>query len=305
MNMEKEYLIEKWLNDALTPEEQEAFMALDEYQFYIDIVKNAKGFKASDLSKVDDFETFNQKRNIKNSKAPKSLWTNPILRIASVLVITLGLYFTLFHNQTTQINTLAHQKTTIELPDASKVTLNAFSEVEFNKKNWDKKREVTLKGEAFFKVKKGKTFDVITSDGIVTVVGTEFSVKQRDHYFEVKCFEGIVKVTSNDISETLTAGKTYRLLDGNYSQSNTTLNEPQWLKNMSSFEAVPFSEVSNELERQYDIKIQFDNITLNPLFSGGFVHNNLDNALMSITQPLNLTYKIVSPKQVVIYGLKK
>ncbi len=301
--MEKEYLIEKWLNDELTPEEHEAFKALDEYQFYVDIVENAKDFKASDLSKVDDFETFNNK--LKNTKAPKPLWTNPILRIASVLVIALGLYFTLFYNPTIQVNTLAHQKTTIELPDASKVTLNALSEVEYNKKNWDKKREVTLKGEAFFQVQKGRTFDVVTSKGIVTVVGTEFSVKQRDHYFEVTCYEGVVKVTSNDISETLTAGKTYRILNGNYSQSSTTLDEPHWLDNVSSFEKVPFKEVIAELERQYDLNIELQNITQNPLFTGGFVHNNLDNALMSVTQPLNLTYKIVSPKQVVIYGHKK
>ena len=303
--MEKEYLIQKWLNDELTPEEHEAFKVLDEYQFYVDIVENAKDFKASDLSKVDDFKTFNQKFKVVNHKAPRPLWANPFLRIASVLVIALGLYFSLFYNPTIQVNTLAHQKTTIELPDASQVTLNALSEVEFNKKNWDKIRRVKLNGEAYFKVQKGKTFDVVTSDGIVTVVGTEFSVKQRDGYFEVQCFEGIVKVISNDFSETLTAGRTYRLLDGEISQNQTTFTEPQWLNSKSSFEAVPFSEVANELERQYDIKIQFDNITHNPLFSGGFVHNNLDNALMSITQPLNLTYKIISSKQVVIHGHKK
>lgn len=303
--MEREYLIEKWLNDKLTPEEHEAFKALDDYKFYVDIIENAKGFKASNLSKVDDFETLNQKLNIKKHKLSKPLWTNPLLRIASVVVISLGLYFSFFHNQETEINTLAQQKTTIQLPDASKVTLNALSELKFNKYNWDKNREVALKGEAFFKVKKGKTFDVVTSDGTVTVVGTQFSVHQRDNFFEVRCFEGIVKVTSNGISETLTTGKTYRMLNGNFSQSNTILNAPQWLNNMSSFERLPFSEVVNELERQYDVNIELQNFTQNPLFTGGFVHNNLNNALMSITQPLNLTYKIVSSKQVVIYGHKK
>ena len=38
------------------------------------------------------------------------------------------------------------------------------------------------------------------------------------------------------------------------------------------------------------------------LFSGGFVHNNLENALMSITEPMNLTFEISSPNQVLIYG---
>ncbi len=305
MNMEKEYLLQKWLNDELTPEEWEAFKALPDYRFYVDIVEDSKKFKASDVSKVDDFESFNHKLKRKKTKQTIPLWSNPYLRIAGVIVIALGLYFSIFYNSMTQVNTLAHQKTTIELPDASTVTLNAASEVEFNKRNWDKKREINLEGEAFFKVQKGKTFDVVTSNGIVTVVGTEFSVKQRDHYFEVKCFEGIVKVTSNSISKTLTAGKTYRILEGKFSESITASSEPQWLHNVSSFETVPFKEIVAELERQYDVTVELQNMTQNPLFTGGFVHNNLDNALMSITQPLNLTYKIVSLKQVVIYGHKK
>ena len=303
--MEKEYLIEKWLNDALTSEEHEAFKALNEYQFYVDIVEDAKGFKACELSKVDNFETFKQRHKFKRAKSILRLWENPLLRIAGVLVIAFGLYYTLFYSPTTQVNTLAHQKTTIELPDASTVTLNALSKVEYNKKKWDQEREIILEGEAFFKVKKGKRFDVVTSEGTVTVVGTEFSVKQRDDYFEVKCFEGIVKVTSNGISDTLTDGKTYRILEGKYSKRTTTLNQPKWIENVSSFETVPFKEVVAELERQYDLKIDVQNITQEPLFTGGFVHDNLNNALMSITQPLNLTYKIVSPKQVVIYGQNK
>jgi ferric-dicitrate binding protein FerR (iron transport regulator) len=303
--MDKEYLIQKWLNDELTPEEFEIFRGFDDYQFYVDIVENAKKFKASDVSKVDDFDTFNHKVKTKQSKVVKSLWINPFLRIASVIVVALGLYFSLFYNSMTEVNTLAHQKTTIELPDASKVILNALSEVEFDEKNWDTKRTINLKGEAFFKVRKGKKFDVITSVGVVSVVGTEFSVKQRGSYFEVKCYEGIVTVASNGITETLTAGKTYRMLNGEFSQSNTTFRKPQWLDNISSFETVPFKEVIAELERQYDLKIELQNTSQNPIFTGGFVHDNLDSALMSITQPLNLTYKIVSPKQVVIYGHKK
>ncbi|MEZ4802037.1 MAG: FecR family protein [Gelidibacter sp.] len=303
--MEKEYLIEKWLNGELTPEEHEVFKNLDDYQFYVGIVENAKNFKASDISKVDDFETFHKKLNAKKAEVAKPLWTNPLLRVASVIIIALGLYFTLFYNPTTHITTVAHQKTTIALPDASQVTLNTLSEVAFNKNTWDKKRQVNLKGEAFFKVQKGKTFDVITSDGRVTVVGTQFSVKQRDNYFEVKCYEGIVKVTSNSISDTLTVGETYRILDGKLSQNKTTSKQPQWMDNISSFEAVPFKEVIAELERQYDVTVDIQNITQNPLFTGGFVHDKLDNALMSITQPLNLTYKIVSSKEVIIYGHKK
>ena len=40
-------------------------------------------------------------------------------------------------------------------------------------------------------------------DGLVTVVGTEFNVQQRSGFFEVQCFEGVVKVTTERITKTL------------------------------------------------------------------------------------------------------
>jgi Fe2+-dicitrate sensor, membrane component len=66
------------------------------------------------------------------------------------------------------------------------VNLNSSSQLSYSKNKWDSKREVTLNGEAFFKVSKGSTFDVITLNGKVSVLGTQFNVKQRENYFEVK-----------------------------------------------------------------------------------------------------------------------
>ena len=303
--MEKDYLIKKWLNDDLTLKELEAFRALDGHSFYVDILETAKYFKVSDQLVVDDYEDLHKKLKIKKNTIVKSILKHPLLRIASVLVIVFVLYFTLFYNVMTTVATLAHQKTTVELPDGSNVTLNALSTIEFNKENWNKKRLVNLKGEAFFKVQKGHVFDVVTTNGTVTVVGTQFSVTQRDDYFQVTCFEGIVKVASKTASTMLKAGQTIRILNGYVSEDTTVDQRPEWLGNTSSFKALPFDEVVRELERQYGIEITLEAIKQNPLFTGGFVHDNLDNALISITQPLNLTYKILSPKQVVIYGHKK
>ncbi len=303
--MKKEYLIQKWLNDELTPAELETFKALDEYQFYADIVDNAMHFKASEVSSFSDFESFKQRYEGKTAKVKQLPWYNPYMRIAAVLVVAIGLYFAFFNHSQTEINTLANQQTTVELPDNSLMTLNASSKVEYDKRSWSKNRTIKLHGEAYFEVKKGKKFDVITSDGVVSVVGTAFSVKQRDQYFEVKCFEGIVKVVSNKREATLTAGQSFRIFGDEFTQKDITITEPQWLTNISSFEAVPFNEVIAEMERQYNITIHLENYTQNPIFTGGFVHDDLNDALMSITKPLTLTYKIISPRKVVIYGHKK
>ena len=300
--MEKDDLIEKWLKDELSEAEMETFKQLDDYKLNIAIIENAKYFKASEISTVEDFEAFKKKYFAEKISKKKMNWLNPLLKIAAILVIAFGIYFMFFSNNTVQVKTLAGEKNTIELPDHSLVSLNAFSEIEFNKNEWDDKRTVHLDGEAYFKVTKGKIFDVITTDGTITVVGTQFNVKQRDHYFEVKCFEGKVKVFSNGIERLLEMGDMYQILDEKFVESKTVSASPSWIDNKSIFEAIPFKEVLAELERQYNIEITFKNINANRLFTGGFVHNNLENALIAITKPMNLTYELSSSNLVILHG---
>jgi ferric-dicitrate binding protein FerR (iron transport regulator) len=115
---------------------------------------------------------------------------NWLLRIAAVLVIGIGLFFASVPMQTTTELTQNKMQKTFLLPDDSEVTLNSASQIEYKKWNWTDHRELQLEGEAFFKVTKGQTFDVLTRLGKVTVVGTQFNVKARGDRFEVICFEG-------------------------------------------------------------------------------------------------------------------
>ena len=302
--MDKEYLVEKWLNDDLTPVEMEAFMAMDDYQMHVDILKSAEYFKAHNFSKSDDFQTFKKYYETQKSK-PKTKWFYPVMRIASIIVVGFAIYFSFFKNSIIHVQTLAGQKTTIELPDHSEVMLNAGSTVEYVKQDWKRKRELKLNGEAYFKVAKGKSFDVITKEGTVTIVGTQFNVKQRQNYFEVKCFEGIVKVSSDTIIRQLYQGDTYRIINGVFLEDKIMNSEPEWTNNISSFKSIPFSEVLSELERQYDIQVVLENSNKDRLFSGGFAHDNIEKALIAITQPMNMTYEMNSSNQVVIHENKK
>lgn len=300
--MSEESLEKKWLNNELSDSEREVFMKSDNYNLSNKIVENAKQFSASNNYKVDDFETF---KNKYNKTQPKQLdWRKPLLKIASVIVISLGIYYTFFNSNLIETQTLASEKTSITLPDNSQVTLNALTKIEYNKKDWDDNRSLKLEGEAFFKVAKGKTFDVITKKGIVTVVGTEFNVKQRANYFEVNCFEGIVKVTSDTIIRQLLAGDSYRILNKQFSENKISTPQPLWTKNTSYFTAVPFKEVLAEVERQYSVEVVFKNINTERLFTGGFTHGNIESALKSITKPMNLTYKLNSSNLVEIHEAK-
>lgn len=299
--MDKDYLIEKWLKDELTEAEKQSFSQLDDAEFNQYIIDNAKLFKASHHSNIDDFNTFKTRYQSEHTTVKTLNWWSPLLKIASVIVIAFGIYFSFFNHPETVFKALAGEKISFELPDYSNVELNALSTITYNSKNWENSRLVKLDGEAYFKVSKGNIFDVKTKQGLVTVVGTQFNVKQRDDYFEVKCFEGIVKVTSNNITKQLEVGDTFQILHGQFSEGKTNASSPKWIDHMSEFEAIPFKEVLAELERQYDVQITLKTVNADRLFTGGFMHNNLENALKAITQPMNMTYELKPSNLVIIH----
>ncbi len=103
--MEKEILIKKWLNNILNDSEKEAFGKLNDFEINQAIVDDAAYFKASNFSKIEDFENFKTHYNSQKKPVRKLQWVNPLLKIASVLVLVFGLYF-LFHNSITQVKTV-------------------------------------------------------------------------------------------------------------------------------------------------------------------------------------------------------
>lgn len=304
--MKKDKFIEKWLSGKLTDAELKEFKKMDDYQLNNRILEEAKHFKASHFSTVDSYEDFKAKTNLKEKKTPviqlKSF--KMLYRIAALFIVSLSVYALFFMNNLTTVKTLASNKTTFELPDASTVTLNAESKASYSKEKWKNKREIKLDGEAFFKVAKGSKFDVITESGTISVLGTQFNVKKRDHFFEVKCFEGIVSVQSNNKSQRLTKGNTFRIVNGIITVDTTSLEQPEWINNKSSFESVPLYEVLQELERQYDISIKTEKIETDRLFTGGFIHNDLEQALQSITVPLDLSYKKDQQNKIILLKME-
>ena len=288
--MEREELIKKWLDNNLNTEELNAFEQLEDYNELIKMNAALKDFKAPHFSVDKSYQSL--KPNLKAEKVNTNQWLKPLLRIAAVIAIG----FSIFYYTTTldsRIETEIAQQTTIELPDSSSVNLNANSTLSFNANNWSDARAVKLNGEAFFKVAKGQKFDVITSDGIVTVLGTQFNVKQRESYFEVTCYEGLVSVTHNNKTVKLTPGHTFKIIDGKLLvNEKENAVQPNWLHGESSFKNVSLKHVISEFENQYDLNINADQIDTSRLFTGSFTHNNLDLALKSVTIPLNLSYSI-------------
>lgn len=287
--MKRDELISKWLDNNLSNEEFKAFKSLEDYDDLIKLNNHLQAFKADSFN-VD--QALNNTLSAIKTKKQATQWFKPLIKIAAILAICFGLYYYTTTLNTT-INTVVAQKTIVELPDASSVSLNAKSILTFNKSNWNNQRNVNLQGEAFFKVAKGSSFNVLTEAGIVTVYGTQFNVKQRKNYFEVICYEGLVGVTYNSQEKKLKPGDSFLIIDGKkIVKEKENSSTPSWLNNESKFKSLPFKTVIAEFERQYNVTFTLVNIDKEQLFTGVFPHNNIEKALKLITLPSQLTYSI-------------
>lgn len=304
--MDENY-IKKWLEGTMNKEEESAFKKTEDYKSLKKLLEATQAFKAPSYNVEDELARVRQRKSHGNGgKLVRVNWMKPLLQVAAVLLITAGAYFFFLHAPEKTTQTLAGEKTELFLPDSSFVVLNASSKIAYVESTWGKKRKLELEGEAFFKVAKGSKFDVNTSLGTVSVLGTQFNVKQRKDYFEVTCYEGLVQVEVDTEKVQLPANHSFRIVDGQIAKfDDLTVSSPGWISEESYFHSVPFIQVIREFERQYNVTITIENADDNQLFTGGFTQKDITLALRSITLPLNLTFRVVDSRHVILYGDSK
>jgi len=294
-------LVTKWLDGTLTEEEKATFETSGEYKSLTKLSRSIPAFKAPEYDVQAGLARLQEEKASRGKVVPIS-WTTTFLKVAAALTVFFTCYYFFVYNRSnTLIETQAGVKTEILLPDSSRVVVNALSSLSYQKQM--KERVVELDGEAFFKVKKGSRFDVLTSKGTIRVLGTQFNVKNRGEYFEVICYEGLVRVESNGKTLELRPYQIFRSINGVVIEGvHITDTSPGWINNESSFQSVPFSEVVKELEVQFNVSVTTNQIDLNQLFTGKFSHADLSLALKSITLPLNLAYQIKDKRNIVLSG---
>ncbi|WP_281980068.1 FecR family protein [Tenacibaculum mesophilum] len=299
--MKDEQYILKWLNGEISDEE---LFLLKQDKNFKNLEKIAHYSSHIETPKVDIEKAFKEfelkKATTKKSKVVPLNYKNFYKYAAAVIVLLVSSYFLLFNNSVNFSTQYAETKT-FNLPDESEVILNANSTVSFNKKDWKNSRDIQLKGEAFFKVKKGKSFTVNTSVGKVTVLGTQFNVKERKNYFEVKTYEGLVSVDYNNSLIKLAKGKIFKVVNGKIDTLNTfNINNKSWLQDESNFKSTPLQFVLDDIQNQYGYVIKTKDVNLEQLYTGGFTHKDINVALQAVTIPLQLSYKI-EEKSITIY----
>lgn len=276
--MKDDKMLAKWLNNELDEKELKAFMNTPEYATYNRIMEYSALLTVPETDMDSLYARIEANKNRPEKVRTLSPW---IGRIAAMLILMLGATYFLYTSKTTTELASSGQRTEFLLPDNSSVTLNAGSEVDYKAWNWKNNRKLQLDGEAYFKVAKGQTFDVETAMGTVTVVGTQFNVKARDNRFDVTCFEGKVKVTSNGNTILLTPGMSVAFDNGKQVDVPSDENsQPGWLTYEVNYQQEKLERIINEMERQYRVDIELtDKQLAKETHSGSIPMNNLNDAL--------------------------
>jgi transmembrane sensor len=222
--------------------------------------------------------------------------------------------------------TPSRTKSKIYLSDGSVVTLNSETVLRYPSSFDGATREVYLNGEAFFNVKKDHAHPFIVHAGKmnIKVLGTSFNVKSyaNDKNMETTLIRGAIEVTladrpsdriilkpneklvlnnktfnkprPNNLPAAEETSTNYALTNLTHLRSNdTTIVETSWVNNELVFKDEAFSDLANQMERWYGIKIKFKNSnTKDYHFTGVFVKENIVEAMnaLKMIEPFNYRY---------------
>lgn len=302
-------MIADWLQN---PENQEIYYRwLEDYENdFPQIMADKEKAKAFFFQKIAS-ETINEIETSIDEEIiiEKNIWQSSWFKWTSAAVILLVSGFTLYFQKDQLIyqnyHTAYGETQSIDLPDGSKVTLNANSSLKHKRFNFGNQavREVFLDGEAAFSVKhkaNNQRFIVRTSQKLeVEVLGTEFSVFARSRGSKVVLSKGKVKV--NFLNGT--AKRSVMMKPGDLvSLDKTGKTEIKAVKNVNSYTAwkahrfvfddTSLEEISYQIAETFGVQIKINSEELaNRTITGTFSADKADDLIAILQELLGLQYQ--------------
>ena len=159
-----------------------------------------------------------------------------------------------------EVSTPAGTTTSITLGDGTQVLLSANSRLSYDKDFTDKKREVTLVGEARFSVAKdaNRPFIVRTEQIQTQVLGTVFDVKAYPQTpADVTLYEGKVEVSLNGNSPRLMRPGEQATIskEGKLQLAKASSEQGKWAEEEFAFDNKELMEVMIEIASWYNISV--------------------------------------------------
>lgn len=244
------------------------------------------------------FEKIAQQESSQSKPFSFPRWLLPAMVPAIVLLAAL---FFWPRTQPLQFANAPGSQQTIFLPDGSEIELHGASSIKLEKGFGHTLRELTLTGEAFFRVAKAEhAFKIqIGDDLVVTVLGTQFNIKQTPQEVVVSVTEGKVATQSQSSSGppqsvTLTAGQSCRYTKDIGFEGIKPLPQgtwPLWKYGIFVFEKTPLQSVVLELENHFDIQIQLSDHQKQLKISGRIQTRDPDTALKLLARLASLEWE--------------
>ena len=220
-------------------------------------------------------------------------------------------------NKYNTISTPMGGKFKVILPDGSLVLLNAASTLKYPVHFDEKLRKVSFTGEAYFEIakledkrKKRVPFYVYSNDQIVEVLGTHFNINSYDNeeYSKTTLLEGSVKIINEKSAapaKILKPGQQAVIKRGDVQTKIMIADEAQalaWKDGYFLFKNTNIKDVVNELERWYNVDIQyedemeFENIT-------GYISRNVKiSSVLKMLQLSGIVNYEISGSKIIIKG---
>jgi transmembrane sensor len=190
----------------------------------------------------------------------------------------------------------------LTLSDGTEVKVNSETILKYPVTFSEGQRNVQLIGEAFFDVKTDllRPFIVTSGEHVVKVFGTSFNVKsyKNDSYIATTLVEGNVAVSLNidDAEEQeLKPGyqSVYQKGTNKFNQQRVNIKEfTAWKDGRFYFRNMNLNEMTEVLERWYDVEFQFKNENAKQItFNGNLKkYENLQTILNQLTKTNEITF---------------
>lgn len=225
---------------------------------------------------------------------------------ASLLIFAIGIWLlwpqpqSAAQNQKMVYRTGFGETLLLSLPDSSRVTLNANSELRLDT-DWEAgtDRQVTLVGEAYFEIEPkpatGAKFTVVTKDLEVNVLGTAFNVYSRERETSVTLDEGRVELSLNGQTEKLLtqpgehvvySARDHRLLEDEVVPGT----QSSWKDGILIFEDIPLEALGEIIEETFGLEAAFQDDAIRQKRITGTVPgaHDLDLLLETVGTALNI-----------------
>ncbi|NBB30070.1 FecR family protein [Cellulophaga sp. BC115SP] len=195
----------------------------------------------------------------------------------------------------------------VVLSDGTKVWLNAASSLRFPTAFTGNERRVEMTGEVYFEVAKNPKmpFKVITQGQEVEVLGTHFNVMafQNEKVIKTTLLEGSVKVSNNEKTAVLQPGQQSKVgINSNIFRTVNDVNieeELAWKNGYFQFNDASLEQVMRQIERWYDVDIEYVGKIPNEHFTGKLPRNtNLSNVLKILSMS-EVEFKIEGKKIII------